>query len=51
MDLLGYEMRQHWSRAAAFIRYAREGGGRCLVHCAAGINRRRAAIAAAGVQP
>ena len=39
MDVVGYEMGQHWAAAARFIRAAREAGGRCLVHCAAGMNR------------
>ena len=39
MDVVGYEMGRHWTAAGPFIRAAREAGGRCLVHCAAGINR------------
>lgn len=39
MDLAGYDMLQHWPTAAAFIQRALDGGGKCLVHCAAGINR------------
>ena len=30
---------RHFSEASAFIRCARDGGGRCLIHCQAGINR------------
>ena len=38
-DEIGYDMRQHLGAARASIRSAREAGGCCLVHCAAGINR------------
>merc|ERR1711998_225530 len=30
---------QHLARASAFIRKARDEGGRCLIHCQAGVNR------------
>lgn len=38
-DEEGYNMRQHLPAAGAFIESARACGGRCLVHCMAGINR------------
>jgi protein-tyrosine phosphatase len=38
-DVKNYDMRQHLARSTEFIAAAREGGGACLVHCSAGINR------------
>lgn len=39
-DEEGYPMlARHFAEASAFIRKAAAGGGRCLVHCQAGINR------------
>ncbi len=38
-DMLGYDMRPHVDASRAFIDAARRGGGRCLVHCQAGVNR------------
>ena len=39
-DEEGYPMlRKHYDAASAFIRKARASGGKCLIHCQAGINR------------
>ena len=38
-DEAGYDMMQHLDLATAFIEQARTGGGRCVVHCYAGVNR------------
>lgn len=39
-DEEGYPMlRQHYDAASTFIREARNSGGKCLIHCQAGINR------------
>lgn len=39
-DEEGYPIiRRHQAEASAFIRRARDEGGRCLIHCQAGINR------------
>eukprot|EP00931_Biecheleriopsis_adriatica_P048688 TRINITY_DN28142_c0_g1_i1.p1 TRINITY_DN28142_c0_g1~~TRINITY_DN28142_c0_g1_i1.p1 ORF type:complete len:219 (+),score=34.64 TRINITY_DN28142_c0_g1_i1:21-677(+) len=48
-DEEGYPMlARHWEQARQFISRARSGGGRCLVHCVAGLNR-SGVIAAAEV--
>jgi hypothetical protein len=36
----------HWNEASAFIRHSKEGGGRCVVHCGAGLNRSGLVVAA-----
>lgn len=41
-----YNMLQHFDRASQFIDRAKFGEGRCLVHCAMGINRSGAICAA-----
>ena len=38
-DEEGYDIMQHQGAASAFIRRALAEGGRCLIHCQAGINR------------
>jgi len=37
---------RHFARAHAFVESARSSGGRCLVHCQAGINRSVAVLTA-----
>lgn len=36
----------HWDEASAFIRTARESGGKCVGHCGAGLNRSGLVVAA-----
>lgn len=45
-DSIAYEIMQHHAQASERVRVCRDGGGVCLLHCQAGINRSGALVAA-----